>query len=229
VSAPSVPRARHSPKWFPLFFDGNQNGHSPQRASLAFRSSAIARLGAPVVFANGATPPPNARFPLGAKANSTLAKSFSAAPSLPLTSIDHHTAPRLSGWKVRDQGQRGTCVAHALAACTEVLAFQSVPPVPTFDGSEQFLFWGAKQLLISLGGIQQAARWRICYRSWQRNSAVRGLVPGASCNRRTRIRGPGPAHERQLECWRADGIRPRAGPTAQLRCDRRPRRVHCGI
>ncbi|WP_425442333.1 C1 family peptidase [Rugamonas rubra] len=91
------------------------------------------------------TPPPNARFPLGAKANSTLAKSFSAATSLPLTSIDHHTAPRLSGWKVRDQGQRGTCVAHALAACTEVLAFQSVPPVPTFDGSEQFLFWGAKQ------------------------------------------------------------------------------------
>lgn len=48
------------------------------------------------------------------------------------------------GWPVRDQGNRGTCVAHALAACREHLAFEQGEDRERFDLSEQFLFWATK-------------------------------------------------------------------------------------
>lgn len=50
----------------------------------------------------------------------------------------------LSDWTVRDQGNRGTCVAHALVACREYLGFEQGELRASFDLSEQFLFWAAK-------------------------------------------------------------------------------------
>lgn len=50
----------------------------------------------------------------------------------------------IAGWPVRDQGDRGTCVAHAMVACREHLAFEQGEDCKRFDLSEQFLFWGTK-------------------------------------------------------------------------------------
>lgn len=50
----------------------------------------------------------------------------------------------IEDWPVRDQGERGTCVAHALVACREHLAFEQGENRNGFDLSEQFLFWATK-------------------------------------------------------------------------------------
>lgn len=48
-------------------------------------------------------------------------------------------------WPIRDQGDRGTCVAFAMAACREYLAFTNQQFDPTqFDLSEQYLYWALK-------------------------------------------------------------------------------------
>jgi hypothetical protein len=44
---------------------------------------------------------------------------------------------------VRDQGNRGTCVAHAVLAAFEYA--QRVVHAQKFDGSEQFIYWATKQ------------------------------------------------------------------------------------
>lgn len=138
----------HFPSLADALPDGNLariSSISAQRVSKAFMNSAVARLRAPVQFSSGVTPPPNAKFPIGSSAVSTVHRSFSAIPRAALQKIDHHTVPRKHGWPIRDQGKRGTCVAHALAACKELQFFHSSPSIPLPDESEQFLFWGAKQ------------------------------------------------------------------------------------
>jgi len=52
---------------------------------------------------------------------------------------------RIPGWSVRNQGDRGTCVAHALAACREHAELVTGTKPDGLDLSEQFLFWAAKQ------------------------------------------------------------------------------------
>jgi hypothetical protein len=121
-----------------------------QTISPAFRNSVVSNLGAPVEFAHGVNPPPNTPFPIGRQLTSpppASHQSFSSASGQPLQQIDHHSAWRKTGWTIRDQGARGTCVAHALAACNEHAAFtRGTGRTPTsYDGSEQFLYWGAKQ------------------------------------------------------------------------------------
>lgn len=115
-----------------------------RRSSMAFRQDAAGRLRATPVFARGATPPTNAAYRLGARAGG---RPRSAAPAAAptLAPLDHHTAWRSAGWPVRDQGLRGTCVAHAVAACKEALTFAGAASGGAYDASEQFLFWGAKQ------------------------------------------------------------------------------------
>ncbi len=49
---------------------------------------------------------------------------------------------RMSSWPVRDQGQRGTCVAFAVTACREHLAARGSA---RSDLSEQFLYWAIKK------------------------------------------------------------------------------------
>jgi Papain family cysteine protease len=114
-----------------------------QRTTLAFRNAALARSASPLVFSKGARQPPNVPYPIGAQAASSGTAVGASSPPAPPAPIDHHSALRSSGWPVRDQGQRGTCVAHAMAACKEALAVSAGAPS---DQSEQFLFWGAKQL-----------------------------------------------------------------------------------
>jgi Papain family cysteine protease len=48
----------------------------------------------------------------------------------------------LPPWPARDQGQRGTCVAFALTALREHLAFETGGALPEL--SEQFLYWATK-------------------------------------------------------------------------------------
>lgn len=116
---------------------------SARETPIAFRNLALSQSMSPIQFANGAEPPSNARFPLGSSTNTVLPKT-SSSPGIPLNRIDHHSTARGIGWPVRDQGGRGTCVAHALAACKELLSLQS-GTAQIGDASEQFLFWGAKQ------------------------------------------------------------------------------------
>lgn len=118
---------------------------SAQHSSLSFRHAAVARRGAPLIFANGANPPEKAQFQLGASSKPSVPKGFaSPAPQTALARIDHHTRLRQAGWPVRDQGQRGTCVAHALTACQETLLFNKHSHTNVHP-AEQFLFWGAKK------------------------------------------------------------------------------------
>jgi len=93
----------------------------------------------------GANPPPGAPAPpgftvplppippegFGPEGGGPLQKSYS---------VDL----RMKEWPVRDQKARGTCVAHAIVACREHLAFQQGEDPQRFDLSEQFLFWATK-------------------------------------------------------------------------------------
>jgi hypothetical protein len=81
-------------------------------------------------FALGAVSPPNSI--VGTGYQQPVASSIPSPTMAPNTPI-HHTlnAP------VRDQGQRGTCVAHAVVACVEwKFSFQPL--------SEQFKYWAIK-------------------------------------------------------------------------------------
>lgn len=79
-------------------------------------------------------------FPSPAIRNSLLTGRTEEPPPLALD-----LRPTSTPWPVRDQGLRGTCVAFALAACREHLAFEAGENPATFDLSEQFLFWAAKR------------------------------------------------------------------------------------
>lgn len=115
-----------------------------QHCSQAFRNMALQTFAAPLQFAKGAEPPPQAPYPPGAIAPAVpgtpaVTTRGVAAVGTPAR-IDHHSAVR-QRWPVRDQGQRGTCVAHAMAACAELMGRHLAP-----DVSEQYLYWSAKQL-----------------------------------------------------------------------------------
>lgn len=74
------------------------------------------------------------------------AVSMAAAPQpSPLGSTpDVNFAPQMPA--IRDQGNRGTCVAHAAVAAMEYyLIATNQAPQTTVDLSEQFLFWDSKQ------------------------------------------------------------------------------------
>ncbi len=118
-----------------------------QTTSQAFRGLALAHAGAPLLFSKGAQQPPHVPFPVGAQVGFAAAAapgSASAANAVPLNAIDHHSALRAAGWPVRDQGRRGTCVAHAMVACKEMLDAMASGQA-ALDQSEQYLYWGAKQ------------------------------------------------------------------------------------
>jgi C1A family cysteine protease len=74
----------------------------------------------------------------------SLAATGITIPSLDQPGYDFlHEMPA-----IRDQGDRGTCVAHAVTRCYEHLEFKtSGRPAPnTLDYSEQFLYWNTKDI-----------------------------------------------------------------------------------
>ncbi len=71
----------------------------------------------------------------------SLSKSPPALSSaVPLPEIDL----RLKRWPVRNQGDRGTCVAFGATACVEHLLSRSALLMVMPDYSEQFLYWAIK-------------------------------------------------------------------------------------
>lgn len=109
---------------------------------MTFRESAMAAWRAPLQFAMGAKPPPNTPYPIGHAMG--LGATPTPAPSAGQRGrIDHHSALRAAGWPIKQQGQRGTCVAHAMISCIE--HHRRNGQNPPDDHSEQFLFWAAKQ------------------------------------------------------------------------------------
>ncbi len=82
---------------------------------------------APAAKRPGAAPP---KFPANAE-----------TPNLPSTvSLAAYMTP------VKDQGMRGTCVAHAAAACLEAEYVKAGLAIPTLNLSEQYLCWACKQI-----------------------------------------------------------------------------------
>lgn len=99
----------------------------------------------PASVALGATPPERARFKVGdtlrfpaeATEPSDAKRSEAEAPA----ALDKR--PAGVAWPVRDQGSRGTCVAFAVTALREHLAYTDTGTMP--DLSELFLFWATKK------------------------------------------------------------------------------------
>jgi len=88
----------------------------------------------------GGRHPPGARWAAGAAVPLPAPASAAApAPVATPAAIDLRVAP----WPVRDQGQRGTCVAFSTTACAELRNFAGGPNGPP-DYSEQFLYWDIK-------------------------------------------------------------------------------------
>ncbi len=100
-------------------------------SSAAIMSSVQAQLQTPVQFGYGAFLPPNSHVGIGYQQPMPLASGNASLG--PQSAISPHRLPS----SVKDQGQRGTCVAHAVVACVEWrLPLQSL--------SEQFKYWAAK-------------------------------------------------------------------------------------
>lgn len=99
------------------------------RMSFAARSAVEARVATPVAYARGSQPPPDSVVSIGDRQEPV---TLPASLDLPSDAVVCGLAT-----PVRDQGQRGTCVAHAVTACVEHHFGES-------DLSEQFLYWGAK-------------------------------------------------------------------------------------
>lgn len=99
--------------------------------STAVMSAVRARTQNPVRFAKGSFSPP--RSSVGNGYQQPPPPGPPSAAGGPTTSIVH-----LMNTPVRDQGQRGTCVAHAVVACAEGHFSHQ-------DLSEQFKYWAAKR------------------------------------------------------------------------------------
>jgi hypothetical protein len=96
-------------------------------ATIPARNSSIG-MGANPPPGGPPRPPTGAPIPLG---------SPSSGPTPAFAAIDL----RKQQWPIRNQGQRGTCVAFAATACVEYL--QGAARAPS-DRSEQFLYWAIK-------------------------------------------------------------------------------------
>lgn len=96
------------------------------------------------------TPPPPAMGAIAPIGEAYALGSVAGIPPLPSLPVTHPSITgvstvidlRLPTWPVRDQGQRGTCVAFGSTACVEHWLSSGQPPDPDF--SEQFLYYQIK-------------------------------------------------------------------------------------
>ncbi len=114
------------------------------RLSVPFAALAtsIAAVRAQRHLSRGAVHPPGARWARGMSVPMpplAAAIAQAAAPAGLAGAIDL----RVASWPVRNQGQRGTCVAFASTACAEIRRYVVSPSGPT-GLSEQFLYWAIK-------------------------------------------------------------------------------------
>jgi hypothetical protein len=116
-------------------------------ANLSSKTAGFARavqqfgfgFSAPPSFPFGAEAPPNVPGTVGYQVPLSPPRSaMTGGPQLPPSGI---IDLRFPGWAVRNQGVRGTCVAFALVACREHLAFEVGTQTPL---SEQYLYWATK-------------------------------------------------------------------------------------
>ncbi|HEX8452502.1 MAG TPA: C1 family peptidase [Longimicrobium sp.] len=98
--------------------------------SAAARAGIASNAAAPATFSLGSAPPEDAFTGDGYRQEELPTASESLVSS-------SHTVECALATPVRDQGQRGTCVAHAVVACSEEHFRHD-------DLSEQHLYWGAK-------------------------------------------------------------------------------------
>lgn len=149
----------------------------------------------------GAMPPMNARFPSGTSIGMPpnvppLTPPVGSGPSAPIDLRPAHS------WPVRNQGDRGTCVAFGSTACVEYHHFP-LGTVP--DYSEQFLYWAIKDHSADLRKHKDGTR--LCYArdmlvsdgicdeaSWQYDPKIVNPVSGqtaADPSRATKIAAAG--------------------------------------
>jgi hypothetical protein len=108
-----------------------------QQISQSYLAVANATSTQPPQIGLGANPPPGSPISLNSAVGLPPPPPFTPPPTAPANSIDL----RLSPWPVRDQGQRGTCVAFGTTAAVEK---QQASEAPNPDYSEQFLYWAIK-------------------------------------------------------------------------------------
>lgn len=106
------------------------------QVSAAYTSIGAAMAARPPQVALGAAPPPGVPYGLQSAAGLPPAAPGASPPSAAAIDL------RLPLWPVRDQGQRGTCVAFGATACVE--QFGTTPSGSTPDDAEQFLYWAIK-------------------------------------------------------------------------------------
>jgi len=107
-----------------------------QHLTAAYATVASTVAAQPPQVGLGAHPPPGSPISLNSAVGLPPPPQFTAPPT-PATSIDL----RLHPWPVKNQDQRGTCVAFGTTACVE--HFQSSTET-TPNYSEQFLYWSIK-------------------------------------------------------------------------------------
>jgi hypothetical protein len=90
----------------------------------------------------GAEPPPGAPWPVGTPVPPGAPPAGAPPANAPPRLTANRIVLRRPQWAVRDQGQRGTCVAFGTTACVE-FAQPGSNPAPG-DLSEQFLYWAIK-------------------------------------------------------------------------------------
>ncbi len=151
-----------------------------QRIGASYTTARGLMMAAPPSVGFGAQPPPRTVMTPGTQIGMP-------APALPAVGAPPTSGGnvdlRLANWPVKDQGQRGTCVAFGTAACFEHHMAQPQQGAPS-DRSEQFLYWAIKT---GTGSVSEHAWYVAPVRAgWAALAwhmpGVAASLPSSACN-----------------------------------------------